>query len=72
MWTNHDEIESVLESLVRFDEAVLSGARVMPFYSERLSMRGGYNSGASGRVLERAGPKAVEDFHRALGGQGRA
>jgi hypothetical protein len=46
MWTNHEEIEAVLESLVRYDEATAAGRRVMPFYSERLSIRGGYNSGA--------------------------
>jgi hypothetical protein len=68
MWTNHDEIASVLEGLVRFDEAARSGVRRMPFYSERLSFRGGYDSGSGVNVLERAGPKAVEDFGNAIPG----
>jgi hypothetical protein len=67
MWTNHEDIETVLESLVRFDEGSQSGARVMPFYSERLGFRGGYTSGASAHVLERAGPKAAKDFQAAIG-----
>jgi hypothetical protein len=68
MWTNHEEIESVLEGLVNFTEASQAGVRRMPFYSERLSFRGGYTSGAAANVLERAGPKAQQDFEQALGG----
>jgi hypothetical protein len=68
MWTNHEDIESALEGMVRFDEATQDGRRVMPFYSERLGFRGGYNSGASAHVLERAGPKAAADFQAAIGG----
>ena len=68
MWTNHEEIESVLEGLVSFTEASEAGARRMPFYSERLSFRGGYNSGNGVDVLERAGAKAKGDFARAIPG----
>ena len=68
MWTNHEEIESVLQGLALFDEATQSGVRRMPFYSERLSFRGGYNSGASVDVLQRAGTKAKEDFANAIPG----
>jgi len=68
MWTNHEEIESVLEGMARFDEASQAGVRRMPFYSERLSFRGGYNSGAGVDVLGRAGPKAKADFASAIPG----
>jgi hypothetical protein len=68
MWTNHEEIASVLEGLAKFDAASQSGVRRMPFYSERLSFRGGYNSGAAVDVLERAGPKARADFANAIPG----
>ena len=67
MWTNHEEIESVLESLARADETTQAGVRRMPFYSERLSFRGGYNSGSGMDVLARAGRKAAEDFGSAIG-----
>jgi hypothetical protein len=39
----------------------------MPFYSERLSFRGRYNSEARAHVLERALPKATKDFQVAIG-----
>jgi hypothetical protein len=68
MWTNHDEIESVLEGLVNFTEASQAGVRRMPFYSERLSFRGGYTNSGSVDVLARAGPKAKSDFGAAIGG----
>jgi hypothetical protein len=68
MWTNHDDIESALATLVHLDEAKAEGRRVMPFYSERISFRGtGYASGPSSHVLDRAGPKAAKDFQEALG-----
>jgi len=66
MWTNHEEIESVLAGIASFDNASRSGARRMPFYSERLSFRGGYTNDIGVDVLERAGPKAKDDFSRAI------
>lgn len=68
MWTNHDEIEDVLKGLVAFDAASATGVRRLPFYSERLSFRGAYESSASVDVLQRAGPKAIDDFQKAIPG----
>jgi hypothetical protein len=69
MWTNHEEIASVLESMVRYEEDAQKGVRRMPFYSERLSFRGGYTNTGGVDVLARAGPKAKADFANAFPGQ---
>jgi hypothetical protein len=66
MWTNHEEIEAVLESLVRYDEATAAGRRVMPFYSEPLSIRGATIAAPNSRTrASRA--EALTDYHVALG-----
>ena len=67
MWTDHNEIESVLESLVRLDETTAAGGRLRPSYTEKLSFGGGYGREISANVLGRAGPKAAADMEAALG-----
>ena len=60
-------LNSVLESLVRLDEANASGGRMRPSYTEKLSFGGGYGREISAKVLGRAGPKAAADMETALG-----
>jgi hypothetical protein len=43
MWTDHAEIEAVLENLVRAEEAAAEGVRVRPSCSEKLSFVFGYD-----------------------------
>ena len=67
MWTDHAEIESVLEDLLRVDEAATAGTRVRTSYTERLVVTAGYRREISERVLGRAGPKAKAGFQAAIG-----
>jgi hypothetical protein len=66
MWTDHVEIESVLDGLVRLDEATEQGIRLRPSYTEKLSFGGGYGRAISAKVLARAGPKAAFDMEAAF------
>lgn len=67
MWTDHAEIETVLENLVMAEEMATKGIRVRPSYSEKLSFVAGYGQEARERVLNRAGPKARRDLETAFG-----
>jgi hypothetical protein len=68
MWTDHAEIQTVLESIVMAEELVAKGVRLRRSYSERLSFVAGYGQEVGERVLDRAGPKARRDLHTVLGG----
>ncbi len=67
MWTDHRVIESVLEDLVRYDEATAQGQRPRFSYSERMVLGAGYGREISEKVLGRAGPKAAADMQAAFG-----
>ncbi len=66
MWTDHQEVESVLQDLVRMDAAAEKGERLRTSYTERLVITQGYGSEVSKKVLGRAGPKAAEDMKAAF------
>ena len=66
MWTDHAEIESVLQDMVRIDEAAEKGERLRTSYTERLVVTVGYGSQVSEKVLGRAGPKAAADMQAAF------
>ncbi len=66
MWTDHQEIQSVLENLVQVDEAELNGVRLRASYTEKLHY-GGYGPEINDKVLGRAGPKAALDMEAAFG-----
>jgi len=45
LWTDHAEIESVLDNLVMAEEMAARGVRVRPSYTEKLSYVAGYGPG---------------------------
>ncbi len=67
MWTDHVEIESVLENLVMAEAMTARGVRVRPSYTERISYVVGYGQDVRDKVLDRAGPKARADMQAAFG-----
>lgn len=68
MWTDHAEIEAMIESLLGVEDATAKGIRSRASYTERISYVTGYAPEISSHVLGRAGPKAVSDFQAAIGG----
>jgi hypothetical protein len=68
MWTDHAEIETVLENLLMAEEMAAQGVRVRPSYTEKLSFVVGYGQEVREKVLSRAGPKARHDLQTAFGG----
>ena len=68
MWTDHADIETVLQNLVIAEEMASKGIRVRPSYSEKLTFVVGYGKELREKVLDRAGPKARHDLQTALGG----
>jgi len=63
MWTDHDEIASVLANLVLADQLQAKGLRVKPSYTERINyLPAEYAGGLRERVFDRAGSKAGEDY----------
>jgi hypothetical protein len=68
MWTDHAEIETVLENLVMAEEMASRGVRMRPSYSEKVSFVAGYGKEVRDKVLDRAGPKARHDLESAFGG----
>lgn len=67
MWTDHVEIESVLENLVMAEAMTARGVRVRPSYTEKISYVVGYGQDVRDKVLDRAGPKARADMRAAFG-----
>lgn len=63
MWTDHEEIESVLANLVVADRLRAQGLRVKPSFTERINyIPAEYAGGLRQRVFDRAGPKAWQDY----------
>jgi len=68
MWTDHTEIEAVLESLVMADELAARGVRLKPSYTEKINfIPAEYAGGVREKVFGRAGPKAWSDYRAAFG-----
>lgn len=68
MWTDHADIEAMIQTLLSVEDAAAQGIRTRASYTERISYVTGYGSEISSKVLGRAGPKAISDFQSALGG----
>jgi hypothetical protein len=69
MWTNHEEIASVLANLVLADKLQAQGVRVKPSYTERINyIPAQYAGGLREKVFDRAGPKALEDYQKVFAG----
>jgi hypothetical protein len=65
MWTDHDEIASVLANLVLADQLQSQGLRVKPSYTERINyIAAEYAGGVRKKVFDRAGSKAWEDYQK--------
>lgn len=65
MWTNHQEIASVLENLTVADQLQSQGIRVKPSYTERINyIPADYAGGLREKVFGRAGKKAWTDYQR--------
>lgn len=63
MWTDHQEIASVLANLVLADQLQSSGVRVKPSYTERINyIPAEYAGGVREKVFDRAGSKAWTDY----------
>ena len=70
MWTDHEEITSVLANLVLADELQSRGVRVKPSYTERINyIPAEYAGGLREKVFNRAGPKACADYQNVFGGR---
>ncbi len=69
MWTDHAEIEAVLENLVMADGLAARGVRLKPSYTEKIKfIPAEYAGGLREKVFDRAGPKAWSDYRAAFGG----
>ncbi len=69
MWTDHEEIATVLENLVLADQLQTQGVRVKPSYTERINyIPAQYAGGIREKVFDRAGPKAWEDYRQVFAG----
>lgn len=69
MWTDHAEIEAVLENLVMADELAAKGVRLKPSYTEKINfIPAEYAGGVREKVFDRAGPKAWSDYRAVFGG----
>ena len=65
MWTDHEEIASVLANLTLADQLQSQGVRVKPSYTERINyIPAEYAGGLREKVFERAGPKAWADYQK--------
>jgi hypothetical protein len=63
MWTDHEEIESVLANLLMADELSGRGVRVKPSYTEKINyVPAEYDHGLREKIFDRAGPQAWEDY----------
>jgi hypothetical protein len=70
MWTDHEEIASVLSNLVLADQLEAQGVRVKPSYTERINyIPAQYAGGLREKVFDRAGPKAWEDYQKVFAGR---
>lgn len=67
MWTDHKEIEEVLENLVLADRLREEGVRVKASYVERISyIPATYDPSLREKVFGRSGQKSWDDYERAF------
>ena len=65
MWTDHEEIASVLANLLLADQLQAEGVRVKPSYTERINyIPAQYAGGLREKVFDRAGPQAWADYQK--------
>jgi hypothetical protein len=65
MWTDHEEIASVLANLLLADQLQVQGVRVKPSYTERINyIPAQYAGGLREKVFDRAGPQAWADYQK--------
>ena len=65
MWTDHDEIASVLANLALADQLQAQGVRVKPSYTEKINyVPAQYAGGLRDKVFDRAGPQAWSDYQK--------
>jgi len=65
MWTDHDEIASVLANLALADQLQAQGVRVKPSYTEKINyIPAQYAGGLRDKVFDRAGPQAWSDYQK--------
>jgi len=72
MWTDHEEIASVLANLVMADELQARGVRVKPSYTERINyIPAEYAGGLREKVFDRAGPQPWADYQNVFAGRSK-
>lgn len=65
MWTDHEEIASVLANLALADQLQAQGVRVKPSYTEKINyVPAQYGEGIREKVFDRAGPQAWSDYQK--------
>lgn len=65
MWTDHEEIASVLANLMSADRLQAQGVRVKPSYTERINyIPAQYAGGLREKVFDRAGPQSWADYQK--------
>jgi hypothetical protein len=65
MWTDHEEVASVLANLAMADELQAKGVRVKPSYTEKINyIAAQYAGGMREKVFGRAGPQAWSDYQK--------
>jgi hypothetical protein len=68
MWTDHAEIEAVLENLVLADRLRAEGVRMKTSYTEKINyIPATYDPSLREKVFGRAGSKSWEDYRKAFG-----
>lgn len=69
MWTDHNEVSSVLDNLCMADDLRRKGVRLKPSYTEKVNyIPAEYAGGLRERVFDRAGQKAWYDYRTAFAG----
>jgi hypothetical protein len=72
MWTDHGEIEGVLENLLLSEKLQAEGIRVKPSYTEKINyIPAQYAPGLREKVFGRAGPKAWDDYRAVYPGKAK-
>ena len=68
MWTDHEEIATVLANLALADRLQAEGIRVKPSYTEKINyIPAEYAGGVREKVFERAGRQAWSDYREVFG-----
>lgn len=69
MWTDHEEIASVLSNLALADQLQAQGVRIKPSYTEKINyVPAQYGEGIRQKVFNRAGPQAWADYQKVFTG----